>query len=141
VHLPVIFLPCYIPSVAWEVEFTEEFERRWSGLTEDEQIAVAAKVKLLEEKGPNLPHPHSSGIQSSKHKQMRELIIQCHGEPFRVLYAFDSRRVAILLIGGNKTGDNRWYETSVPLADRLYDAHLATLQAEATRTSKEVKDG
>ncbi len=99
---------------------------------------MAAKVRLLEEKGPNLPHPHSSGIQSSKHQHMRELIIQCHGEPFRVLYAFDPRRTAILLIGGIKTGDNRWYEVFVPRADRLYDKHLATLHKEVKR---EVQDG
>jgi hypothetical protein len=62
---------------------------------------------------------------------MRELIVQCHGEPFRILYAFDPRRTAILLIGGNKTGDNRWYEVFVPIADRLYEQHLATLKKEA----------
>lgn len=127
--------------MAWKVEFTDEFERWWSQLTEEEQTAIDAKVRLLEEKGPNLPHPHSSGIKSSRHAHMRELIVQCHGEPFRILYAFDPRRVAVLLIGGNKTGDNRWYESFVPLADDLYDAHLATLQAEAKQASKEVKSG
>jgi hypothetical protein len=55
---------------------------------------------------------------------MRELRVQHHGKPYRVLYCFDPRRVAILLIGGNKTGDNRWYETYVPLADKIYDQHM-----------------
>jgi hypothetical protein len=127
--------------VAWEVEFTEEFERWWNDLTEEEQIAIDAKVRLLEEKGPNLSHPHSSGIKSSRHQHMRELIVQCHGEPFRILYAFDPRRVAIWLVGGNKTGDNRWYEVFVPIADRLYDQHLAALEKEAKRPPKEVRDG
>lgn len=72
---------------------------------------------------------------------MRELIVQCHGEPLRILYAFDPRWVAILLIGGNKTGDKRWYETFVPLADRLYDEHLSALKKEAKRPPKEVRDG
>ena len=50
--------------------------------------------------------------------------------PYRVLYAFDPRRSAILLIGGDKTGNIRWYETYVPVADRLYDTHLDTLKKE-----------
>lgn len=61
---------------------------------------------------------------------MRELRAQCQGEPYRVLYAFDPRRTAILLIGGNKTGDDRWYDKFVPIADRLYSDHLAALVRE-----------
>jgi len=59
---------------------------------------------------------------------MRELRGQHAGRPFRVLYAFDPRRVAILLLGGDKTGDDRWYETFVPLADGLYDEHVRELE-------------
>jgi hypothetical protein len=62
-------------------------------------------------------------------------------EPFRILYAFDPRRAAILLVGGNKSGDDRWYEVFVPIADRLYDQHLAALEEKAKRPPKEVRDG
>jgi hypothetical protein len=66
---------------------------------------------------------------------MRELRIQHQGRPYRVLYAFDPRRTAILLIGGDKTGQDRWYDEHVPQADALYDAHLAVLDCyRATRT-------
>lgn len=61
---------------------------------------------------------------------MRELRIQHQGRPLRVLYAFDPRRIAILLLGGDKTGKDRWYEDVVPEADRLYDAHIASLRRE-----------
>jgi len=61
---------------------------------------------------------------------MRELRIQHQGRPYRVLYAFDPRRVAVLLLGGDKTGNDRWYEAFVPVADRLYDAHLVSLKRE-----------
>ena len=61
---------------------------------------------------------------------MRELRIQHAGRPYRVLYAFDPLRTALLLIGGDKTGDNRWYTVYVPVADRLYDDHLAALRKE-----------
>ena len=61
---------------------------------------------------------------------MRELRIQHAGKPYRVLFAFDPRRSAILLLGGDKTGNDRWYEENVPVADRLYDVHLETLKRE-----------
>lgn len=61
---------------------------------------------------------------------MRELRIQHKGRPYRVLYAFDPRRVALLLIGGDKTGDDRWYDRYVPIADRLYDEHLIAIRKE-----------
>jgi len=60
----------------------------------------------------------------------KELRIQHAGRPYRVLYAFDPRRCAILLIGGDKTGNDRWYETFVPMAERLYAEHIASLRGE-----------
>jgi len=116
--------------MTWEVEYTDEFEHWWETLSEAEQKSIAVSVGLLEDFGADLRHPHSSGIKGSKYSHMRELRIQHSGEPYRVLYAFDPRRAAILLIGGNKTGDKDWYKNYVPLADRLYDEHLAILQQE-----------
>jgi len=114
----------------WEVEYTDEFEAWWHELSEAEQEDIAAIVELLELKGPNLPYPHSSGINGSKHSHMRELRIQHAGRPYRTLYAFDPRRTAILLLGGDKTGNKRWYDEYVPVADRLYDNHIQTLNSE-----------
>ncbi len=114
----------------WEVEYTDEFEDWWKTLAEEECIDIAACVGLLEEYGPNLRHPHSSGINGSEYPHMRELRIQHAGKPYRVLYAFDQRRTAILLIGGNKTGNDRWYEKFVPIADKLYKQHLSSLKKE-----------
>lgn len=118
--------------MSWEVEYTDEFEQWWQSLTEEEQISVAATVQLLEERGPQLPFPHSSGINGSKHSHMRELRSQHEGRPYRTLYAFDPRRTAILLFGGDKTGDKQWYEKHVPVADRLYDEHLNELKREGS---------
>jgi hypothetical protein len=116
--------------MAWEIECTDEFEVWWTSLTEDEQESVAASVRLLEVRGPNLGYPHSSAINGSKHGHMRELRTQHGGHPLRTLYAFDPRRNAIWLIGGDKTGNDRWYEINVPIADRLYDEHLEQLRKE-----------
>jgi len=108
----------------WDVEYTDEFELWWESLTEAEQIDVAAVVDLLAERGTNLRFPFTSGIEASTLSHMRELRIQHAGYPYRVLYAFDPRRCAILLLGGNKTGDKRWYEKNVPIAEKLYQTHL-----------------
>ena len=116
--------------MGWDIEYTDEFGEWWNSLSENEQESLRASVILLEEYGPNLPSPRSSGIATSKHAHMRELRIQHAGRPYRVLYAFDPLRTALLLIGGDKTGDNRWYTVYVPVADRLYDDHLAALRKE-----------
>lgn len=114
--------------MSWEVEFTEEFGSWWDDLDEDEQDSIDQGVGLLEARGPSLPFPYSSDINGSKHGNMRELRIQHRGEPYRVFYAFDPRRSAILLVGGNKTGDDQFYERMIPQADRIYDEHLRELE-------------
>jgi hypothetical protein len=114
--------------VAWDVEFSNEFGEWWDGLTAAEQKSVDFTVSILQELGPVLRMPHSSGIEMSRHTHMRELRIQHEGRPYRVLYAFDPRRAAMLLIGGDKTGNRRWYEEYVPVADAIYDRHLHELE-------------
>ena len=114
----------------WDIEYTNEFKSWWLKITETQQNDIAAMVKLLIEMGPKLAFPYSSGIELSRHSHMRELRIQSSGKPLRVFYAFDPRRSAILLIGENKSGDKRFYETYIPIADMLYDQHLNELQQE-----------
>jgi hypothetical protein len=116
--------------MACAVEYSDEFGGWWATLSESEQEDVAAYVTLLEERDVRLGFPHSSGVSGSRHSHMRELRVQSGGRPLRLFYAFDPRRMAILLIGGDKTGDDRFYETFVPLADRLYDDHLEELRKE-----------
>ena len=116
--------------MSWNVEYTDEFGEWWIGLSDREQEDITAIAILLMEYGPNLPFPHSSGVAGSKHRHMRELRIQSRGKPIRILYAFDPTRSAILLIGGNKTGDQRFYKKMIPAADRLYDDHIEQLRKE-----------
>ncbi len=124
--------------MTWGVEYTDEFGAWWEGLDEGTQIAIDATVRLLETKGPQLPFPHSSDVRGSRFGQMRELRIQHKGEPYRILYAFDPRRMAILLIGGNKGSNDRWYQEYVLRADKLYEDHLATLAKEGLINGKKV---
>jgi hypothetical protein len=120
----------------YEVEVSDEFRDWYEPLSEAEQLSVEKVVLMLEEAGPALGFPYSSGIQQSKFNHMRELRIQHEGRPYRVLYAFDPARSAFLILGGDKTGDDRWYETMVPKADAIYQSHLKALQKEQQRAEK-----
>jgi len=116
--------------MTWIVEVTDEFSVWFVALTPPVQDDIDRIVGLLEAKGPQLPFPFSSGLSGSRHGHMRELRVQSGGEPYRIFYAFDPRRVAILLIGGCKTGDDRFYEDMIPRADELYEIYLAELRKE-----------
>jgi hypothetical protein len=116
--------------MTWEVEYTDEFGAWWEDLSGDEQESIDTSVRLLEVRGPTLGFPHTSDVRGSRHGRMRELRVQHRGRPIRVFYAWDPRRVCILLIGGDKTGDDGFYERMVQIADDLYDDHLGTLLSE-----------
>jgi hypothetical protein len=108
----------------WDVEYTDQFEQWWNGLSIDEQAAIDVAVEVLQEKGPGLGRPLVDTVQGSRHSNMKEL--RPRGGFIRILFAFDPRRTAILLIGGDKRGRwNEWYQQMVPVADRLFDEHLA----------------
>ncbi len=116
--------------MTWEIEYTDEFGLWWEKLSLVEQEAVAHAVGLLEELGPALSRPYADTIKGSKFNNMKELRVQHKSKPYRILYAFDPRRVAILLIGGNKGNDKLWYETFLPSADKLFQNHLEELKRE-----------
>jgi len=86
-------------------------------------LAVARVVGLLEIKGTTLGYPYSSAIEGSRYP-LRELRIQSGGRPLRVFYAFDPLRQAVLLLGGDKTGDNRFYIAMIPRVEAIWEAYL-----------------
>jgi hypothetical protein len=112
----------------WEIEYTDDFEKWWNTLDPGEQDSIAVTVGLLEKLGPNLPRPYSDTVKGSSFANMKELRTQHNGQPYRTLYAFDPRRTAILLIGGNKAGKKNWYKTFIPIADKLFADHLKELE-------------
>lgn len=118
----------------WDVEYTDEFGDWFEQLGEEDQDAVVARVRLLEERGSALGRPAVDNVQRSRHPNMKELRAE---RSLRVLFAFDPRRTAILLIGGHKghrdpdtPAWNEWYDHAVPVADDLYDEYLAELRTE-----------
>ena len=119
-----------MPAMSHDVEYTDEFETWWNDLTAREQEDVRFVVRLLGDRGTQLGDPYSSKVKGSRHGRMRELRIQSSGRPIRIFYAFDPRRTAILLIGGRKTEQDRFYREYVRRADVIYDQYLRQLRRE-----------
>ena len=109
----------------WEVEFFVDYLEEFRLLAPDLQTAILAKVELLRQQGPTLGRPTVDTVEGSAFPNMKELRVQYQGQPWRVLFAFDPSRQAVLLVGGNKAGNKRWYKTFIPIADDRLRRHLA----------------
>lgn len=102
---------------------TDEFIEWFMSLTDQERDKVAHVIAMLEIAGVNLGFPYTSAIQNSRHP-LRELRPNQGRSPLRVFYAFDSKRDAVLLIGGDKGGDKTFYRQIVPRAERIWEEYL-----------------
>jgi hypothetical protein len=114
--------------VVWEIEGTDEFAMWYGGLDAIEQESVNYIVAKLELAGPNLRRPAADTITGSQFPNLKELRV--NNSPLRIFFAFDPRRTAILLIGGDKTSDARFYDVMIPIADALFERHLRHLETE-----------
>jgi hypothetical protein len=114
----------------WNVELTDEYYEWFESLDEGQQDAVREDIAILERSGPSLGHPFVDTLKGSRHTNMKELRTMHGRRHLRSFFAFDPRRTAILLIGGDKTGDKRFYQTMIPLADGLLDRYLEEIQKE-----------
>lgn len=110
-----------------DVVGSSEFDEWFQSLDDADTDAVARVVDMLEIQGATLPFPYSSAIKGSK-LALRELRVQSRGRPLRVFYAFDPVRQAVLLLGGDKTGDDRFYATMIPQAERIFARYLQELK-------------
>jgi hypothetical protein len=110
--------------MTWEAEVSDEFYESYSGLGTAERISVAEGVGMLEENGPGLGRPFVDTLNGSVFPNMKELRVQHQGRPYRILFAFDPRRSAYLILGGDKTGDKNWYVDAIRRADSIYAQHL-----------------
>ena len=110
--------------VAWEVEVSDEFADWYGSLDEGESESVDTVVDMLVEYGPLLGRPYADTLQGSRFPNMKELRVQHQGRPIRILFAFDPRRCAYLILGGDKKGDDNWYIDAIQRADAIYAKHL-----------------
>lgn len=109
--------------MSWDIEFTDEFGQWYLGLDQTTQDRVIAAVQVLRDRGPGLGRPLVDSVQGSAFS-MKELRVGT----IRILFVFDPRRIAVLLVGGDKQHRwKRWYRTAIVEADRLYGEHLKTI--------------
>ncbi len=102
---------------------TDEFKTWYEDLSEGHQESVFHVVGLLEGRGTTLGFPYSSDLRGTKHA-LRELRVKAQGAQIRIAYAFDPARNAVLLLGGDKTGDDRFYEWLIPVAEKIWLQYL-----------------
>lgn len=108
----------------WEVILSDEIINWFQRLENASQDAILIKINLLRNIGPALSRPYADTIKRSKHKNMKELRVSNKKHVFRIFYAFDTKRKAIMLLGGDKRGDKRFYDKMIPIADKILDRYL-----------------
>jgi len=121
--------------MSWKVKFDDLFESEFDRLAESVQDEVLARAKVLEQFGPQLGRPHVDTLNASKHANMKELRFNCDDGKWRIAFAFDPKRTAVLLVAGNKVGvdQRRFYEQLISTADARFDAHLVKLKQELAK--------
>ena len=114
----------------WDVEFHEDFAPEFDALPEDVQDEIRALAGALEDIGPLLGRPGADTLNGSRHANLKELRFDASGGVWRIAFAFDPRRKAVLLVVGDKSGvSKKWfYKQLIAKADQLFDAHLAALK-------------
>lgn len=116
--------------MAWEVEIADEFELEFDELLEDVRLEILALSRFLQQFGPELGRPRVDTLNDSRHANMKELRFSAADGEWRVAFAFDTKRKAILLVAGDKSGgsERRFYRQLIRKADDRFDAHLARLK-------------
>lgn len=113
----------------WNLVLLKEFRDWFAGLTVEVKREIVGHMELLKERGPHLGRPYVDTLDDSDFPNMKELRVQVNGDPWRIFFAFDPKRSAIFLAGGNKAGDDRFYQTMIPIADLRFAQHLDSLEA------------
>ena len=118
--------------MSWRVYFDAEFEAEFDALPEAVQDELLARAKVLEQFGPTLGRPHIDTLKGSRHSNMKELRFNADNSVWRVAFAFDPKRDAILLVCGNKAGgsERKFYQELIRKADQRFDKHLDRLKRE-----------
>lgn len=121
--------------MAWTVRLAIEFVAELQALREPVQTELLAHARLLEQFGPRLGRPRANTLKGSRHPNMKELRFIADGGVWRVAFAFDPQREAVLLAAGNKAGipEARFYRDLIRRADRRFANHLSAMNTDTTR--------
>jgi hypothetical protein len=115
--------------MTWTVGFADEFEAEFDAFPSSVQDELLAQARVIEQFGPAAKRPRVDTLKGSKHANMKELRFDADGGVWRIAFAFDPRRRAVLLVGGDKSGgsEKRFYKRLIEVADQRFDAHLTRI--------------
>jgi hypothetical protein len=124
--------------MTWTVRFADEFESEFARLNAAVQTELLAQARVVEQFGPQARRPRVDTLNGSKHANMKELRFDADGGVWRVAFAFDPTRAAILLVAGDKSGGNeaRFYRGLIEKADGRFDAHLERQKRSEAKVTK-----
>jgi hypothetical protein len=124
--------------VKWEVDLHDDFVPEYRDLRKDVQDELLARIELLEQFGPQLGRPRADTLNDSRHANIKELRFDAADGVWRVAFAFDPNRKAILLVAGDKSGvgEKRFYRQLIDKADARFDAHLAKIKRQKKKEGK-----
>lgn len=108
----------------WQIDRSKEIIEWILTVDDDAKEAILKNLMILKKEGPALGRPYVDTLKASKHKNLKELRVQCKKQVIRILFIFDPERKALLLVGGDKRGDKNFYKKMIPKADAIYDRYL-----------------
>lgn len=120
----------------WQLIYVEEFTAWLDAQEEALQDEALARLELLKERGPLLGRPYADTVKDSNLSNLKELRFESARAPIRILYAFDPKQQGIILLGGNKQGDKRWYKTNIPIAEQRFSEHLEKQRKEEEQRTR-----
>ncbi|MBX9723620.1 MAG: type II toxin-antitoxin system RelE/ParE family toxin [Candidatus Obscuribacterales bacterium] len=126
--------------MTWTLIYLDHYENWLNEQEEELQDEAFAQLEVLKKFGPTLGRPRVDTLKSSKLANLKELRFFFKGAPIRILFAFDPKKQGVIMLGGDKTGDNRWYQRNIPIAEKLYAAHLEKQRKEDEERSLKERD-
>lgn len=125
-----------MPYMPYSIVYLDEFADWLRSQEEDLQDRAVAQLELLKEKGPSLGRPYVDTLKGSELPNLKELRFAYERAPIRILFVFDPKQQAVIILGGNKAVDKRWYDINIPIAENLYKAHLERQKKEDEEKKK-----
>ncbi len=129
----------YCVIMPWTLIYLDEYMHWLDGQVEDLQDEALAHLEMLKNFGPGLGRPYVDTLKGSRLANLKELRFEFQNAVIRILFAFDPKRQGVIILGGDKSGDKRWYEKKIPIAERLFDLHLEKQRKEDEARKKGLK--
>lgn len=126
--------------MAWTLIYLDYYENWLNDQEEELQDEAFAQLEVLKQFGPTLGRPRVDTLKDSNLANLKELRFLFKGAPIRILFAFDPKQQGMIMLGGDKTGDKRWYKTNIPIAEKLYAEHLEKQRKDDEERLRKEKD-